>query len=614
MAKAQPHHAPADQLSQPSGEPPRRGARTALRVAVGIVLLLVLSAAATVAIAKNELGGLIGALKQTGQSVHVAKALAPTYSGEPQTLLLVGTDQRKPPHQGPEAVVLPHSNEMLLVRIDPRKPTISMLSIPRELSVSFTTPYGEALTEQRFTSAYTYGWIESRSKHSVSGGIKLMLETIKKAIGVSVNHVFVIDFKQFEHAVQELGCMYFPVDKRYYHNNSEPGAEQYMDINLKPGYQILCGHQALEYVANRHESTSLIRDARDQRFVLEAKSQFGGSLFEEREKFERILAKNVTTTLKGEEEILNLLYLLVESAGKPVRQIHFPLAGAGFSNAGQAVDFATPQDIHQAVAQFMGGTGKIAGTRLHRALSTVKARRRRARRQSQRNTLLEPSMAPTSEEALAHARRMASYLKFPLEYPRIRNADAESEPDELRLYKLHAPNHVGYHSYVIVIDRGLLGQYYDVQGTTWQNPPIISKPSQEVRIGKRTYMLVESGEHIVTVAWRQFGAVYWVENTLSNNVSPRQMLEIAEETQPVDRSVARAPMRRAEAAEAALHVPSSATVSRTRNARIALVVGAVTLLALAILSVLVLLRRRELRALRDEIATALTLEAGRRRH
>ena len=59
--------------------------------------------------------------------------LAPTAQGQPETLLLVGNDERPPPKYSTGQGGEPHSNEMLLVRIDPSKPTISMLSIPREL-------------------------------------------------------------------------------------------------------------------------------------------------------------------------------------------------------------------------------------------------------------------------------------------------------------------------------------------------------------------------------------------------------------------------------------------------------------------------------------------------
>jgi LCP family protein required for cell wall assembly len=485
---------------------------------------------------------------------------------------------------------------MLLVRLDPSKPTISMLSIPRELQVTFTSPYGEVITN-RINSAYTYGYEEPCC--STGRAIKLMLETIKKVTGLSVNHVFIVNFKKFEHAIEEIGCLYFPVDRRYYHNNQEPGAEQYFEINLKAGYQTLCGQEALQFVANRHESTSVVRDARDQRFVLEAKKEFGGKLFEERERFEHILSKNVQSTLRGEEEIVELLQLLVESASKPVRQVIFK------ATLGD-LDTATPEQIHEAVTQFLGGTRAISKRKLNGAVSAAKKKGRKKG--------LEPSMVPTSAEALDHARAQAPNLPFALEYPRIRNSTSQAEPDELRLYKLHGPHHHPYRSYVIVISRGLLGQYYDVQGTTWLTPPILNDPSQEVKIGSRLYCLYYSGEHITTIAWREANAVYWIENTLTNDVSPREMIEIAEETQPVDRVVSRSPLKRAKAAQAALAIPSASSTQKSRNQEIATILGAVSLIALLALLLLVLLRHRELRSLRRQMGeTAIAIDEQTRK-
>ena len=241
-------------------------ARRVLLAAVGIVLL---AGGATYAIARNEVSKVVEALDQNKPVKVAPKVLAPTSKGAPETLLLIGNDERPPPKDNPCGAVLPHSNEMLLVRIDPSKPTISMLSIPRELQVTFTAPNGEVITN-RINSAYTYGFEDGGG---TSGGVKLMVETIKHVLGIPViNHVFVTNFTKFKRAVDEMGCVYMTVDKRYYHVN-EPDGEQYFEINLQPGYQRLCGKQALEFVANRHESTSLIRDARDQRFLLEVKAR-----------------------------------------------------------------------------------------------------------------------------------------------------------------------------------------------------------------------------------------------------------------------------------------------------------------------------------------------------
>jgi LCP family protein required for cell wall assembly len=576
-------------------EPPRRGwwmARRFLLAALGIV---VLAGAATLLLVRREIGDVLSALGQH-RAVHVATTvLAPASTGEPETLLLVGNDERPPPKDNPTGAVLPHSNEMLLVRIDPSKPTISMLSIPRELRVQFTRLNGE-VEENRINSAYTFGYEESGD--TTSGGVKLMVETLKRVLGIPViNHVFVTNFKRFEHAVDEMGCVYMTVDKRYYHNNSEPGAEQYFEIDLQPGYQRLCGKQALEFVANRHESTSLIRDARDQRFLLDVKAQYGPTLFENREKFERILGKAVETDLHGEEEVLQLLELLVESAGKPVRQVPFQV------ELHSNYDTATPQQIEASVRSFLTGTAAVPRHRLSRAVRSVRGPRPGA------SPAL--SLAPTPSSTLEEARAMAGQLPFPLEAPQYQATTAEAPPDALRRYDIRDPQGQLRPTYTIVVGQGELGQYYDVQGSTWTDPPLLADPSKEIHIGSRTYSLFYDGEHVKTIAWREGDAAYWIENTLTYSLSPEAMVAIARDTRPVGSPQAPAP-----AAGTGPHgfVPPApgAAPATSQGLRIAAALGFPTLAVLALLAALVLARRRELIALREQVAQALALEARQR--
>ena len=94
---------------------------------------------------------------------------------------------------------------------------------------------------------------------------------------MSINHVIVITFTRFERAVNDIGCVYSTVDRRYYHVNV-PGGEQYQEINLQPGYQRMCGGDALSFVSYRHGDTSLVRDTRDQSFLLDVKRQYGPTL------------------------------------------------------------------------------------------------------------------------------------------------------------------------------------------------------------------------------------------------------------------------------------------------------------------------------------------------
>src|SRR5436305_3871075 len=127
-----------------------------------------------------------------------------------------------------------------------------MTYIPREQHVQNQVRNSQTLAPNRINSAYTYG-------------IGSLVTTLKKEIGISVNHVVVITFGRFKRAVNEMGCVYSTVDRRYFHVN-EPGGPQYQEINLQPGYQKLCGDEALQFVSYRHGDTSQVRDARDQSF------------------------------------------------------------------------------------------------------------------------------------------------------------------------------------------------------------------------------------------------------------------------------------------------------------------------------------------------------------
>lgn len=219
--------------------------------------MVLLSAGATTVLAVNELDKVVEALGQNRAVKLAPKVLAPTSRGAPETLLLVGDDRRPPPKSNPSGIVLPHSNEMLLVRVDPSKPTISMLSIPRELQVTINPPGAQPVVN-RINFAYTLG------------GIQLMTETIKRVLGVAVNHVFVVTFPKFKRAVDEMGCVYLTVDRRYYHVN-EPGGEQYFEINLQPGYQTTmwpAGARIRRQPSRRH-----LTDPRRSRPALPARSQ-----------------------------------------------------------------------------------------------------------------------------------------------------------------------------------------------------------------------------------------------------------------------------------------------------------------------------------------------------
>jgi LCP family protein required for cell wall assembly len=313
---------------------------------LGCVIVLIASAGATAVAVLEQVHTFVQDISVNKPLKVSSKVLAPSSFGQPETLLLVGDDTRSV-FKYYNAFVPNLANEMLLVRIDPSKPWISMMSLPRELWVNITEPDGVMYTN-RLNSAYTFG-------------TTTLLETIKQVTGLSVNHVIATTFTQFENAINTLGCVYDTIDERYYNlNNGAPGTD-YQSINLLPGYQCLNGSEAEQFVSYRHTDTSQVRDARDQSFLLAAKQQYGPRLAGNIGKFEKVFGETVQTDtgLRSAPEILHLAELLVSAEGLRVRQVRFQTTPCDGTTCPPADLTATPQQIQDSVHNFMFGGDTI---------------------------------------------------------------------------------------------------------------------------------------------------------------------------------------------------------------------------------------------------------------
>jgi LCP family protein required for cell wall assembly len=170
--------------------------------------------------------------------------------------LVIGYDHRA----GVESNHPSLSDTLMLIRADPETNTISMLSFPRDLEVPIycgATP----ITTDRINSAY------SRC------GPKGSLLTIKHLTGLPVNYLITVNFHGFKEVVDKLGGVWMDVDRRYYNKNTGAYYDNYANINLQPGYQLLSGEQALDFVRFRHTDSDLYRNARQQQFVRAVKEQ-----------------------------------------------------------------------------------------------------------------------------------------------------------------------------------------------------------------------------------------------------------------------------------------------------------------------------------------------------
>jgi LCP family protein required for cell wall assembly len=467
------------------------------RMLLGCVLVVAAAAATVATGGLLEVKGFVDALKQSPQ-LKLGNELANADAGGPQTILLIGSDKRA--KSARDANTPAHSDTMLLIRLDPSQPETTMLSIPRDLKITLRPDKGRPST-QKINASYTIG------------GAKLTVKTIKQVLGVQINHVVDINFLGFKEVVNYLGCVYAQVDRRYFNDNSPPagGGTPYATINIQPGYQKLCGSDALDYVRFRHLDTDLVRSARQQDFLRQIKQQVGAAgLVAKRAGLEKIFGKYSSTDIRSTDDVLRLLELLVQSAGHPVHQVVFQ------SNLGPSYVTSTPAQLQQTVHQFLNGG--IAEGHVHIATA----------RKHRKTTLPPFPLSTATAEDIVQAKTVASSLPFKLYYPVRRVQGGFGSLDTLRPYLLD-----GHYAYVVVVAQGLIGQYYDLEGTTWSDPPILRNSNQTVKLGGRTLRLYFEGQKIRVIAWHDGLGTYWLTNTLQDILSNRQMLQIAQSAQVV---------------------------------------------------------------------------------
>ena len=472
------------------------------RLALGAALVIFASASATAVAAFREVDRVVNALRVQPE-LKLGRDVAKTEPGKPQTIMLLGSDKR-PKGNVEGAATDARSDTIILVRLDPKKKATALMSLPRDLKVQIP---GHGT--DKINAAYE------------KGGPRLTLNTVKELTGLSINHVINVDFRSFYAGVNALGCVYTDVDRRYFNNTA-----QFAYINVPAGYQRLCGREALQYVRFRYEDNDLVRSARQQDLLREAKQQVGvGKLVDDRDKLIKIFGRNTTSdsALKTRSGIIRLLKLAVFSVGQPIREVHFEGAITAGDEAAGLPSFVEASDatVKKLTRQFLG----VEESRGPRGELLPKDKRKRKRQGGDPDGGLEKAPAEGADQAL-QAIQAGAGKELPVYYPtvRVKNSIFAGPP---RYYKIKTTEVRRRKSYRMVVKRGLVGEYYGIQGTTWRNPPILESQSEKRRIGGRTFELHYDGDRLRIVAWRTSKAVYWISNTLLQTLNERQMMTIA---------------------------------------------------------------------------------------
>ena len=242
------------------GPPHRSGLRTVGRILLWIaiaVAMLVISFVAGLYLWFHES---VAAIQAHSQDVKSAQKFLgePPAPGHAAIGLVIGYD-----HRANEAANTPsRSDTVMLIRTDPATKTVSMMSFPRDLLVNVHCP-GQPVFSGKINSAYA------------ACGAKGTVQTVSDMIGLPINYLITVNFRGFKQIVNRLGGVWIDVDRRYFNDNAGLSPTfGYAKINLQPGYQLLSGGSALDYVRYRHTDSDLFRVARQQQFVKAMKYQF----------------------------------------------------------------------------------------------------------------------------------------------------------------------------------------------------------------------------------------------------------------------------------------------------------------------------------------------------
>jgi polyisoprenyl-teichoic acid--peptidoglycan teichoic acid transferase len=499
-----------------------------LRFTTASLLIVASVATATAASLILYLGDIAEALDPEGVLKESEKYLTTVDGGAPQTILILGSDkdpELKDELKGFRGL----SDTTMLLRLDPDSEAIALFSLPRDLRVNIP---GRGIA--KLNDSYAYG------------GPELTLRTVEELLSIGgqefeVNHLVNVDFEGFARAVNALDCVYVDVDRRYFNSNEGKAAQfTYEEIDLQPGYQALCGFDALDYVRYRHTDNDIVRAARQQEFLREARQKIPPQrLFEDRKELISIFTEHTTSDINDTQTMLQVLKLFLESRSAPIKQVKFE------GHLGPSFVTTTTAQLQKAVNQFFGiqATPGLAG---QTAAPTEPVEEEEA-----------PDEVPVPPEdggkggrgrapsgggdvglsATQYGKELARSVrarvaKLTIYYPTLleTGSDYDQKP---RVYKINgtgegSPPPGERAAYKWVFSRPVLGEYYGFMGTRWKDPPILEGPDETKTIKDREYQLYYDGDRLRMVAWEDDLGSYWVTNTLIESLSNEEMLRVAE--------------------------------------------------------------------------------------
>lgn len=167
-------------------------------------------------------------------------------------IVLMGSDRRP-------GEKVARTDTLILVAVEPKTPTVNVLSIPRDLYVWIPT-HGY----DRINTAYVHGVLNKYP----GGGMGLVKATFLYNFGINVHYAALIDFAGFKSMIDAVGGVDVLVDAPLY--DSFPDEDEptgWAHLMLDPGIHHMDGRLALQYVRSRKTTSDFDRSRRQQQVL-----------------------------------------------------------------------------------------------------------------------------------------------------------------------------------------------------------------------------------------------------------------------------------------------------------------------------------------------------------
>ena len=155
------------------------------------------------------------------------------------------------------------SDSIMIVSINDSKPSVSMLSLPRDLYID--SEVGSRKINEIYAAA--------RHKHGNEKGLDIVKRALSRFTNIELHYAAVVDFNVFEEVVDELGGvkLFVPEDiSDPFYPDKNYG---YQTFTIRKGIQTLNGKTALKYARSRKTSSDYSRAKRQQDLLFAIKEK-----------------------------------------------------------------------------------------------------------------------------------------------------------------------------------------------------------------------------------------------------------------------------------------------------------------------------------------------------